>query len=356
MTDNYRIDSHKLIFHPQRVAAWMSGEIISPIYVEISPSGACNHRCTFCAFDYVGYQTRFIETGVLKERLTEMAGAGVKSVMYAGEGEPLLHRDIAEIIRHTTETGIDVGLTTNGVLLSRDTAERIIGHTAWIKVSLNAGTPETYARIHRTNPADFRRVLDNLAAAVRARDESASRCVVGAQILLLPENESEVEELAMRLRDIGLAYLVVKPYSQNPLSNNRVYQDMDYSGYARLRERLAGLNTPSFSVVIREQPMKKLQEASRGYERCLALPFWCYIDATGMVWGCFSFLGDERFAYGRISEQSFAQIWWGERRLKHLQCVADQLDTRQCRVNCRMDEINRYLWELTHPHDHVNFI
>jgi len=25
-------------------------------------------------------------------------------------------------------------------------------------------------------------------------------------------------------------------------------------------------------------------------------------------------------------------------------------------VGCRMDEINRYLWELKHPHPHVNFV
>jgi hypothetical protein len=36
--------------------------------------------------------------------------------------------------------------------------------------------------------------------------------------------------------------------------------------------------------------------------------------------------------------------------------VEKKLDVSRCRVNCRMDEINRYLWDLKSPPEHVNFI
>jgi len=114
MADEFRIDSHKLIFHPLRVSKWLSGEKIYPIYAELSPSGACNHRCTFCALDYMEYKPRFLDTALLKERLTEMGRLGLRSIMYGGEGEPFLHKDIGDIIVHTKRSGIDVGITTNG--------------------------------------------------------------------------------------------------------------------------------------------------------------------------------------------------------------------------------------------------
>ena len=111
--DKFKLDSHKLIYHPKRVADWLSNKPIYPIYVEVGPSGLCNCRCIFCSVDYIGYQNRFLETGMLKERLTEMARLGVKSIMFAGEGEPFIHKDMAEIVVHTKKAGLDVAITTN---------------------------------------------------------------------------------------------------------------------------------------------------------------------------------------------------------------------------------------------------
>jgi len=356
MADNFRIDAHKLIFHPRRVSSWLSGEPIYPLYAELSPSGACNHRCTFCALDYMEYKPRFLKTDILKERLTEMGRLGLKSIMYGGEGEPFLHRDIGEIIVHTKRSGIDVGITTNAVLFTPKLAEQILPSTSWIKVSLNAGTPETYSKVHRTKADDFNRVMDNLREAVKLRDKMGSSCVLGAQILLLPENAHEVETLAELAKGIGLAYLVVKPYSQHLKSKTQTYRDVDYAAFMDLKDKLARFNDDRFQVIFREQTMKKMHRRSRGYERCLALPFWSYIDSGGNVWGCSAYLGDERFQYGNIHEQTFEAIWTGPKRKENLRMVATELDPEACRMNCRMDEINLYLWELTHPSGHVNFI
>jgi radical SAM protein with 4Fe4S-binding SPASM domain len=102
--------------------------------------------------------------------------------------------------------------------------------------------------------------------------------------------------------------------------------------------------------------MKKWDEGIRNYGHCLALPFWTYIDSGGNVWGCSAYLSDERFHYGNINENTFREIWESEKRLASLKWCSEELDTTGCRVNCRMDEINRYLWELANPPEHVNFI
>src|SRR3990167_3007073 len=105
--DKYRIDSHKLTYHVSRVNDWLEGKVTYPIYMEISPSGACNHRCTYCGLDFMEYKPRLLDTHLLKERLSELGRLGLKSVMYGGEGEPFLHCDMAELINHTKKSGVD---------------------------------------------------------------------------------------------------------------------------------------------------------------------------------------------------------------------------------------------------------
>ena len=354
--DKYRIDSHKLIYHVDRVNDWLSGQAVYPIYMEISPSGGCNHRCLYCALDFMEYQARFLDAAVLKDRLSELAGLGLKSVMFAGEGEPFLHKNLPEIVSHTSSVGIDPAITTNAVLFKPEHAETILSAAEWVKVSINGATAATYSKIHRCRESDFDTVISNMTHAARVRSDGGYGCALGMQLLLLPDNAHEAVSLAKLARDIGMDYLVIKPYSQHPLSNTRLYEDVRYDDYLPLAEELEQFNSDSFSVIFRIHAMQKWDDASRSYERCLALPFWSYIDAGGNVWGCSMYLGDERFLYGNIYESSFEQIWQGEKRLKSLRWVEQELDTCQCRVNCRMDEINRYLWELKNPQAHVNFI
>ena len=354
--DKYKIDSHKLLYHVPRVKDWLDGRLVYPIYAEIAATGQCNQRCTFCALDYMGYENKSQDKDVLLKRLSEMAGLGLKSVMYAGEGEPLIHKQIGDIIVGTKKASIDVAITTNGVNLHKALAEQILGYTTWIKTSINAGTKETYAKIHRASPSAFERVLKNLSYAVELKKREGYSCTLGAQMVLLEENASEPAILARRAKDIGLDYLVIKPFSQHPMSHGRRYEDLRYGGYHDVEREVKKYEDKNFKIIFRGYTMKKLDENGRYYDRCQALPFWVYIDAGGNVWGCSAYLGDERFLYGNICENTFEEIWTGERRRKSLEMVAKSLDTTACRKNCRLDEINRYLWDLKNPPEHVNFI
>ena len=354
--DKYRIDSHKLMYHIDRVHEWLNGKLIYPIYIEISPSGSCNHRCTFCALDFMEYQKRYISTPVLLDRIQEMGELGVKSIMFGGEGEPLLHKDMDEIIPHTKSSGIDVAVTTNGVMLKSSLSEKILKDIEWIKISLNAGSKSTYSNIHRTNESDFDKVINNLHTAAIIKQKNNYHCILGIQMILLPENYSEAVLLAKIAKDIGMDYLVIKPYSQHPSSHTDTYKNINYEKYHSIFDDLKQINDEKFSVIVRVNTMAKWDIGGKSYDHCYALPFWSYIDASGNIWGCSSFLGDEKFNYGNINQKTFKYIWEGEQRRQSLDYVKNQLNINSCRINCRMDECNRYLWELKHPPIHVNFI
>lgn len=349
-----RIDSTKVQFHPHRVAQWLDGKdewetakSIYPIYAEISPIGACNHACYFCGVDMVLEAAKALkkipqlEAGMLKERLAEMAALGVRSGMMAGAGEPMLHRDIVGITESAHAAGMDISFTTNGTLLKPE----LLLHSAWIKVSLNAGTAESYARIHRTKEKDFERVWANLARAVEYRAQVVAKCDIGVQAVLLPENAKDMVTLAQRCRETGVDYFVAKPYSQAIYSLNRLL--IKYDQYQQLEADLAAIATPDFEVVFRASSMKAVSDPIP-YTTCGATGFmWCYIEADGSVYSCSAYLTDKRFLIGNINENTFKEIWEGEGRRKNYEMMKT-LDIRQCRKSCRMHATNLYLWDLEH--------
>jgi len=353
--DRFRIDSHKLIYHPRRVSDWAAGKDIYPLYVEISPYGGCNHRCIFCALDYLEYKPQILDTKVLKRFLRDIAGKGTKSIMFAGEGEPLLHGDIAELIVFAKGQGLDTAVTTNGVLLSGGFLRKTLRSLSWLRISLNAGTAGGYSFIHKTRPEDFRRVIENIRQAVKIKKKEKLSCAIGVQFLLLNENQKEVGRLAGILRSAGADYLIIKPYSQHASSRNRLGRGLHYDRLMYLEERLKRYNRGRFNVVFRKQTMLNIGD-KKPYEKCFGLPFWTYLTSWGDLYACSAFLGDKRFCYGNIYRESFEKAWKGKRRKRIMRMMEEGWDIGNCREACRLDAINRYLWELKNPPAHVNFI
>lgn len=345
------VDSHKLAYHPKRVSEWCEKGDCFPIYVEIGLTNRCNHRCIFCALDWVNHEGKDIDREVMLRTLKEMASCGVKSVMFAGEGEPLLHKDICLFVKKAKEYGLDVSITTNGVLFDKEMAEKILPCLKWIRFSVDAGTRERYAKIHKASEKDFDKVLENIKNAVKIKKDKKLQVTIGVQILLIPDNIDEIEILAEKLKGLGADNLQVKPYSQHPLSINKFV--VDYSKLKPLKEKLNRFNDDSFEVLFRERTMERLKE--RDYKECHGLSFFALIDAKGNVIPCNLFYDNPEFGYGNLYEKSFSEIWQEEKRKQVLKKIKEK-SIEECREICRLDVVNRYLQRLREPHPHDNFV
>lgn len=353
MAENIRIDSHKLIYHPDTVAKWLRGENIYPIELEIGLTNACNHRCIFCAVDYTGYKPQRIETGLLEKNLEELAPKGLKSIIYAGEGEPLLHKDAPDIINRTKALGIDAALSTNGVLLTPEVSADCLKSLTWIRFSTAGITDATYDKIQCGRPGDLGKVLANMQGAVQVKKEQKLNTTIGVQLLLLPDNKDEIVQMGKELRKIGVDYFTIKPFSQHPQSQQIL--EVDYQDMLSLEKEVKELETEDFKIYFRAHSMKKLA-CKRDYKHCWALPFMVYIDAKGNLWPCIVFMGKEELKYGNLNEESFCTIWEGERRKEIVKYFMNMNLEENCRELCRLDEMNKYLDSLKHPGTHVNFI
>lgn len=348
------LDGHKLHYHPERVAAVLAGGEPGPIYVELGLTKRCNLRCTFCALDFLQTPHSELPTERLLALFGELAETGVKSLLFSGDGEPMLRPELPDLIAAAAACGLDTALATNGTQLPAEWRVPLARHLTWIKFSLNAATRESYARIHRADGALLDRALANLEALVATRNALTTRMTIGVQAVLLPENAAEMGLLAERARAAGADYFVVKPFSRNPHSLAVAYPELDYRPYLKLGETLRQLATDRFQVCFRDRAIGKTMGEDRGYGGCLGAAFVAAIYADGGVFPCAPHSGDQSSCYGNVNRHSFGEIWHSARR----RAIGARLaaDLAGCMPGCRMDEINRYLWRLRHPPPHVNFI
>ena len=282
-----------------------------------------------------------------------MAERGLKSVICSGEGEPLLNKDLPEIVTSIKVLGVDVAMSSNAVLLTEEVVERCLAAFTWIRFSVASTEPESYMRIHRGRPQDLELVLKNIGYAVQYKREHGLATTLGVQCLLIRDNLPQVVEQAKKLRELGVDYFTVKPYSQHLHSEN--HMSVDYSDLQALEQELRACETEDFKVYYRANAMQKMHKL-KPYKECLGLPFMTHIDAKGNVWPCIAHLGTEGMSYGNIYEQTFEEIWKGRQRQAVMQKINGADINKICRDACRLDEINKYLHELRHPGAHVNFI
>lgn len=348
------LDSHKLHYHPQRIANFLDNGDCYPLYMEVSPVGSCNHRCTFCAYDYIGYPKRKLDEKIFLRFIDDVSKNGLKSILYAGEGEPLMHPEIGKFITYTKEKGIDVGLFTNGELLEKKLNDEIFKSLTFIRFSVNAGDKETYKDIHKKDVFD--KIINNIKYSVKLKKDYNLDTTLGIQFVLLPENIASVENIVKIASEIGINYISIKPFVQQ--SSKQFYQmekQFKLEELEELFQKLESYSHNTFDVVARVNAFEKYGQ--RDYNNCFGCNFITVLNSAGDLASCLPYWDNKEFIYGNINEQSFSQIWNGLKRKKIKQHLESTLDTHSCPPNCRPNVINSYLNEMKNPKIfHLNFI
>ncbi len=77
----------------------------------------CNAYCEFCHFgDHTNFKdTPFARLEDFKSNVTQLAELGVKFIDLTG-GEPLLHKDVAEMAKFAHDLKMQTSITSNGLL------------------------------------------------------------------------------------------------------------------------------------------------------------------------------------------------------------------------------------------------
>ena len=120
------------------------GKII-PIHLQLIPTNRCNQNCSFCS---CSDRRKELELSLEKMKgiVNTASQLGTKAITITGGGEPLMHKDLNEIIKYASELDIECGLTTNGYLLDRLEKH---DNLTWCRISTSDEQKPAYDKISR---------------------------------------------------------------------------------------------------------------------------------------------------------------------------------------------------------------
>ncbi|HRI47128.1 MAG TPA: radical SAM protein, partial [Ignavibacteriaceae bacterium] len=111
----------------------------------------CNAYCDFCHFgDHEQFKgTKFAELQDFYSNVEQMAKLGVKFIDLTG-GEPLLHKNIVEMVEFAKSKKMQTSITTNGLLYHKF-AERLSGKVDLLHFSLDSPYEDVHNKIRGVN-------------------------------------------------------------------------------------------------------------------------------------------------------------------------------------------------------------
>jgi wyosine [tRNA(Phe)-imidazoG37] synthetase (radical SAM superfamily) len=197
----------KPVYWMDRLMTLRSGIAPPPVHVQIVLSDLCNQDCGFCAYRMSSglsnelfpqgkrkNPNRMISAEKAREIIDDCAALGVKAIQFTGGGEPTVHPDHLELFARAQAHGMATALVTNGMAL--DASHPAVRAMSWVRVSVDAGTAETYSKTRRVSAKHWPTVWENIAELSRS-----CQGTVGVGYVVTKENFEELplaSELAQK--------------------------------------------------------------------------------------------------------------------------------------------------------------
>ncbi|MTI49648.1 radical SAM/SPASM domain-containing protein [Sporosalibacterium faouarense] len=296
----------------------------SPEVVSWDVTSKCNLKCSHC------YSSSSIENKD-DEDLTEedayrlideLSDIGVFQLILLG-GEPLIRKDIFNIIDYAVKKNLDVGIATNGTIITKEIAKKLSKYNLnGIQVSIDS--PQ--AHIHdefRSVKGAFHKSIEG----IKTLSSEGNRVIVCSVISKI--NCFEIENIVKIAIDNGakefrtIRYIPsgrgLKEFKENAINEheaNHVHGEL-----LRLKEKYEGI------IEIASDHSTDFLENEMTQEFCSAGTSTCAIKYNGNVTPC-SYINNEKYVCGNVKEESFFDIW-------HRKTMRDFRDVRKYQGKCK---------------------
>ncbi len=192
-------------------------------YLRVSLTERCNLRCTYCMPSEgikLTHDDELLSTEEIVRLLKLFAKAGINRVRFTG-GEPLLHKDLLEIVRKTKELGINhIGITTNAITLSRHLEDLALAGLSHINISLDTLDGNSFKRITRRNGLNI--VRKGIQAALDAGYAGEGRLKINCVVMRDVNHHTMAHLLDLAREDpIDVRFIEWMPFNGNKWTYSR---------------------------------------------------------------------------------------------------------------------------------------
>ncbi len=302
----------------------------TPFVVQIFPIYACNFKCNYCIFQLDKAKRGFISDKIVmdfdlyKKCIDDMAlfPNKVKVLRIVGIGEPLLHKNIVDMVEYAVSKDIanTVEILTNASLLTPKMSDLLISAGLLrLVVSLQGTTKEKYQKVSGVN-IDFEKFIENLRYFYNNKGNAQLYIKIIDCALDSKDDEKKFYEIFGDICDtIAIEHTVP------------IHSGVDYKKVLKNKDMsVTQFGLPISKVKICPQPFFTLQ-----------------INPDGKIVPCYSFEYPE--IMGDCNNQSVQEIWNGKKFQNFRRKMLD--GTKNVCKTCENCELIKY---RLFPEDNLN--
>lgn len=353
-------------------------EVPYPNLVMLEASSFCNLRCLMCPRTIgkspsAGASGQ--EFGNLKMDLLDRLDTLFRqapSVVLSWFGEPLMNKQLPEIVRRIKTYGANVHVTTNGMLLTEQVAEQLVrAGLDHLAISIDAADSETFRQLRPG--ADLDTVKTNILNLNRIKQRLGSATPhLQIAFVAMPENVLQLPEMVRLVNEMDIHNFTIGPLDDFALTQEFALDHRHALGskeQARQAFREARALAQKLGITL------GLESAARFYyemgdpppEFAIAPDFFRndytleQIAALGFRKGCgvpwlhtvIGYNGDvhpccvSSRILGNVYKRTFEEIWWGPEYRAFRAQLKSTCAPSECR-SCR-----RAYWNSSHRLDEL---
>jgi radical SAM protein with 4Fe4S-binding SPASM domain len=360
--DRFYADS-KLLAHMERLDEFSRTGHTKPIQAYLELTNVCNHNCPGCiGFRYDEKAT--MSSDQAKRVVDELKECGVEAILLSGGGDPTCYPNLRGVLEHIADKGMQAGLITNGQKLSQQDIESIVRTCEFVRISIDADSPETHKITHGMAPFAYEQIMKNVDSLVKIKREMKSNVTIGYSYLFGAFSAGNLYKAAKEARDKGVDYVRFKPFfTLNP--NGHFVKLIKMEGekaetiFAELTKAKDELQTDSFFVSYPSDRTeyqlsndKSEKPRARGFNLCYVPHFFVTITPDMKVYPCCILKNNEKYLLGDLNQNSLMEIWQSNRTKN----IHNEINFSDCPNPCQFDAHGRLLYELKRPQRHHNFL